>query len=147
VDNLKIGIIILNWNNVPDTIQCVLSVDGQTYKQHELIIVDNGSDNDSVSQLHQRFPDQTIISTGSNLGYAGGNNIGIKFLLKRDIDAILILNNDVVLMPSALQELIDTLYQDDAIKVVAPVTITFDDPPKVIESELQEPYGVDQYQY
>jgi GT2 family glycosyltransferase len=134
VDNRKIGVVILNWNNVSDTIQCVLSVDGQTYKQHELIIVDNGSDNDSVSRLHQRFPDRTIISTGSNLGYAGGNNIGIRYLLNRDIDAILILNNDVVLMHTALQELVNTLNQNDAIKIVSPVTISFENPPKVIES-------------
>ena len=134
VDNLKIGVIILNWNNVPDTIQCVLSIDSQTYKQHELIIVDNGSDYDSVSRLQQRFPDRTIISTGSNLGYAGGNNIGIRYLLNRDIDAILILNNDVVLKRSALEELVNTLNQNDAIKIVAPVTISFENPPKVIES-------------
>ncbi|MHA2029001.1 MAG: glycosyltransferase family 2 protein [Candidatus Kariarchaeaceae archaeon] len=142
MNNLKIGVVILNWNNVPDTIKCILSVCEQTYENRELIVVDNGSGDDSVSRLQQRFPDLTIIANGRNLGYAGGNNIGIKFLLKRDIEAILILNNDVVLESSALLELTDTLNQDDAIKVVAPVTLTFDEPPKVIESGARfNPYN------
>jgi len=134
MDDKKIGVVVLNWNNVPDTIQCVLSVDGQTYKHYEVIIVDNGSDIDSISQLYQKFPDLTIISTGRNLGYAGGNNIGIRhFLNKSGIDAILILNNDVILMQTALQELVTTLDLNEAIKLVAPTTISFNVPPKVIE--------------
>jgi GT2 family glycosyltransferase len=142
MDNPKIGVVILNWNNFPDTTQCVLSVDRQTYQPHELIIVDNGSDDDSVSRLSQIFPDLKIISTGSNLGYAGGNNIGIRYLLNRGIDAILILNNDVVLANTALEELVKTLYQNDEIKLVAPVTISFGVSPKVIEAGTRfNPYN------
>ena len=98
----KIFVIVLNWNGAEDTCQCVLSVQQIDYSNYEIIIVDNGSKDDSVKVFKEKFPEISIIETGQNLGYAGGNNKGIDFALKNEADYILILNNDATVDSSLL---------------------------------------------
>jgi GT2 family glycosyltransferase len=92
----RIAIVILNWNGRDDTIECVDSVRAIDYPNFEILIVDNGSLDGSVSALRKRFPDLTVLETGQNLGYAGGNNVGIVEALRRAADFVFLLNNDAV---------------------------------------------------
>ena len=76
---------------------------------HTLLIVDNGSTDGSVARLRELFPDLQIIETGANLGYAGGNNIGIAMALAQGAEFIWLLNNDTSVDPAALSELLSVL--------------------------------------
>jgi GT2 family glycosyltransferase len=77
LNNPKVTIIILNWNGKEDTIECLESLEHITYPNYEILLVDNGSTDGSVKCLRERYPGMEIIETGENLGFAGGNNVGI----------------------------------------------------------------------
>ena len=103
----KIFVIILNWNGTEDTCQCVLSVQQISYPNYEIIIVDNGSQDDSIKVFKEKFPEVYVIETGQNLGYAGGNNKGIAYALENQADYILILNNDATVDSAILSNFAD----------------------------------------
>ncbi len=79
----KVAIIVLNWNNKEDTLDCIRSLQGIDYQDHEVILVDNGSTDDSVSAMRLAYPALEILETHKNLGFAGGNNEGIKLALRK----------------------------------------------------------------
>lgn len=90
----KLSIIILNWNGKEDTLACLASLEKQDTQNFEVLLVDNGSRDDSVEAFSKHYPHHTLILTHANLGYAGGNNLGIDHALKRGADLVLLLNND-----------------------------------------------------
>lgn len=98
----KVGIIVLNWNGKADTCQCLTSLQALQYPYLEIVIVDNGSTDDSVACFKQAFPTCTLLETGKNLGYAGGNNVGIEYGLQKGFDYFLILNNDTIVDPQVI---------------------------------------------
>ena len=100
-DNMKkIAIVILNYLNYWDTIECVESALRIDYKDKEIVIVDNGSSNESFERLNKEFKSNHhifILQSKKNVGFAKGNNIGIKFSrCQLKADYILVVNNDVV---------------------------------------------------
>ena len=102
----KVYIIILNWNGKKDTIECLGSIQQLKYPNLAVVVVDNGSTDGSVKAIHQQFPEISIIETGKNLGYAGGNNTGLRYALKNDADHILLLNNDTIVDQELINELL-----------------------------------------
>lgn len=92
---MKIIVIVLNWNGKEDTLQCLGSLEDLT-TPHEVVVVDNGSIDGSVEEISIAFPKAHIIETGKNLGYAEGNNVGIRYALEQGANYILILNNDTI---------------------------------------------------
>ncbi len=149
-DAPKISIIVLNWNNWRDTLECLHSLHQITYPHYHVIIVDNGSTDGSLEKISTYCADEsnarlafdtcnrqdghvssaplasngkeakfekaeenrfqtreiTIIKNEENYGYAEGNNVGIRSALKRGSDAVLLLNNDTVVHPEFLSELV-----------------------------------------
>ena len=103
-NNPLIMIVVLNWNGKEDTLECLASLDQLEYPNYSVVVVDNGSSDDSVNAISKLRPNITILQTGSNLGYAGGNNVGIEYALDHGADYVLILNNDVVVAPDLLTE-------------------------------------------
>lgn len=99
---MKISVIVLNWNGKEDTLQCLASLETMT-TPHEVIVVDNGSTDDSTAAISKAFPKIKIIETGKNLGYAEGNNVGIRYALDQGADYILILNNDTIVTKTFLE--------------------------------------------
>jgi len=102
-----VAIIVLNWRKPAETLICLESLAGINYPHRQVIVVDNGSGDDSVSLIRQGFPDAVVLETNANLGYAGGNNVGIHYALAHDADAVLILNNDITVDPNFLEPLLD----------------------------------------
>ena len=88
-------------------------------KSIEVIVVDNASDNDEADVIQQRYPEITVICSQENLGFAGGNNLGIKAAHSR---YLFFINNDTVLKPqtSDLKHLINRLESDEKIGMVCP---------------------------
>ncbi len=129
----QVFIIVLNWNNYQDIKECLDSLRKITYPNHEIIVVDNGSIDNSGEKLEQEFPQYTFIRNDSNLGFAEGNNVGIRYALKRGADYVLLLNNDTVVDPGFLESLVGIAETDGQIGVVGPI-IYFYDKPQVIQS-------------
>lgn len=102
-------IIILNWNGWQDTIACVESCGTLSWPDYRIIIVDNNSSDGSEERLRQNFPDLEIIQTGENLGFAGGNNAGIRRAFEHGADYVWLLNNDTVVEPLSLTTMVNAL--------------------------------------
>lgn len=109
--NPSVAIIILNWNNWQDTLECLESLKSNAYPNYSILVVDNKSDNDSYARIEEwiaKYGNIGLIQTNSNLGFAGGCNVGIKRGLKKGADYILLLNNDTIVEPHFLQRLVNT---------------------------------------
>src|SRR5579859_4839366 len=76
-------VVVLNWRGWRDTIRCIQQLIRLDYPACELVVVDNGSSDGSEEHIREAFPDLPILQTGANLGYAGGNNVGIRYALDR----------------------------------------------------------------
>lgn len=100
----SVGIVILNWNGIDDTLECLRSLGDLAYGNFVVVVVDNGSSDDSVLRLRKcktPFPFE-LIETGQNLGFAEGNNVGIRRALSQGAEYVLLLNNDTVVDPGML---------------------------------------------
>jgi GT2 family glycosyltransferase len=129
----EISLIVLTWNNYQDTRECLESLKEITYSNCKIIVADNGSTDKSGERLKKEFPQYTFIRNGSNLGFAEGNNVGIRYGLKHGADYVLLLNNDTIVDPGFLEPLVGIAEADDQIGVVGPMNY-FYDAPKVIQS-------------
>jgi GT2 family glycosyltransferase len=92
--------VVLNWNGGDDTLAALDSLAGVT-----TICVDNGSTDGSDRVVEERFPGVELIRTGSNLGFAGGNNVGIRRAFEHGADWVLLLNNDATAEPGVAEAL------------------------------------------
>ena len=119
--NPRICCILLNWNGWQDTIECLDSLEGCTYQNLSIVVVDNGSTNDSVSEIKARHPRIPLIESEENLGFAGGNNIGIRYALAQSVDYIWLLNNDTKPAPDALSALVAKALTNKRIGAVSSV--------------------------
>ncbi len=122
----KVLIILLNWNGKNDTIECIESLKKLTYTEYDILVIDNGSSEDPSDAFKQLFPDILIIRNGCNLGFAGGNNIGIQYGLDRGYEYLLLLNNDTIVDSGFLDELIDASDSDAKIGIVGPIIYQYD---------------------
>ena len=106
--NPKVSIIILNWNGLKYTIECLESLKKITYPNYEVIVVDNGSEGNDADVLEKRYKGYIkLIRNKENLGFTGGNNIATRQVLKEGkSNYILFLNNDTKVDRDWLKELV-----------------------------------------
>jgi len=102
----KVYIILLNWNGKNDTLECIASLKEIDYEKYKIIVVDNNSEDDSVLEVRKQYPEIKIIENKENLGFAGGNNVGIKYALENKADYVLLINNDTTVEKDFLRELV-----------------------------------------
>lgn len=111
---IRVGCVVLNYKNYGETINCVESLLEQREVALEIAIVDNGSSNESVEVLQDKFkkyPNCYIIESGENLGFAKGNNLGIAFLKQKGVKFIWVTNSDTVFTdPKITSDVLDA-YQ------------------------------------
>jgi len=127
----RVFVIILNWNGRDDTLECLASIKEMDYSNYEIVVVDNGSVDDSVDAILTQHPDITLLQTGVNLGYAGGNNVGIRWALKQGADYILLLNNDTIVAADLLSAFVNAANQLPTGSVLG-AKIYFYDKPDII---------------
>ena len=111
----KTAIILLNYNGADDTIECIESIKKSIYKNYEIIVVDNCSTDESVSVLEE-YRQKTpfiFLQSESNNGFSAGNNIGIVKAQEQNFDYIMLLNNDTLVTPDFLQELLNAYERVD----------------------------------
>lgn len=122
---VKVSLIILNWNARQMTesqLKDVARLETAGLKA-ETIVVDNSSTDDSRQKLSfYKLPnmDYRFIETGANLGYAGGNNAGIREALNQGADYLLLMNNDLILPRDLLVQLIKVVGKDKKIGLLSP---------------------------
>ena len=129
----SVSIVVLNWNGLSDTLACLASLQELHYTEHRVIVVDNGSTDGSPDAI-RRDPANDgieIIEAKSNLGYAGGNNLGIRCALDRGADFILILNNDTIVDPMLLDELLAAANRYPEAGCFGPWIYYMDDPDRL----------------
>ncbi len=102
-----------------------------TYPNLEVVVVDNDSTDDSVSQIRAAYPDITILRSEENLGFAGGNNIGIRYAMAHGAKYLWLLNNDTEPAPDALSALVSKSTGNPKIGAVASICYHFDKPQTV----------------
>lgn len=173
----KVSIIILNWNGWKDTIECLESLYQITYPNYDVILVDNGSEDESIEKIKKYcngktpvesnffkydpsnkpikiieytreeaeagggkekeiadFPSNRklrIIKNEKNYGFAEGNNIGMRYALKKNTDYVFLLNNDTVVHPTFLSELVKVAEGNPEISIVGPMECYYYEPNKI----------------
>jgi len=101
-----IVVIVLNWNGANDTIECVASIKLSSYPNIDIMVVDNGSTDGSVALLQSNYPDLWLIETGVNLGFAEGNNVGMRAAIAAGCDVVVLINNDTTVAPDWLDSFV-----------------------------------------
>jgi GT2 family glycosyltransferase len=135
----KVTIVILNWNGLNDTVECLESLKQIIYPNYEVIVVDNGSVGNDVKVLEEKYSSYIrIIANGRNLGFAAGNNVGIRQALRDGVDYVLVLNNDTVVDPMFLSELVTAAEKDSRIGAVGPKLYYYDNRARL---QLRQLYG------
>jgi GT2 family glycosyltransferase len=120
----SVAIILLNWNAYNDTFECLKSLEKLNYPNFHVFLVDNCSQDGSDIKLQNDILNKkfnlniTFIQSGGNLGFAGGNNIGIRRAYNLGYNYFWLLNNDTIVDSNSLKHLIDTLKGDPLIGIV-----------------------------
>lgn len=138
----RVYIILVNWNGWRDTVECLDSLLLLNYQEFRIVICDNGSSDDSLHQIrnwahrrevgfaeYQRTEAEaggstaadlllTLIRNDKNLGFAGGNNVGLRYAMERgDVDFCWLLNNDTVVDSDALIHLVERMQQQTGVGI------------------------------
>jgi hypothetical protein len=129
--NPPVACIVLNWNGWEDTIECLQVLKECDYSLLTVIVVDNGSTNDSVSRIRSAHPQVLMLESEKNLGFAGGNNIGIRYALAHGAEYVWLLNNDTKPARDALSALVAKALTDRCIGAVASICYYYDAPSRV----------------
>ncbi len=127
MSGVKVYVAVLNWFNHEATAACVASLLASDHPDHTVIIVDNGSTNDSVAVLSARFPQVRIIASKENLGYAGGNKLAVDVAMHEGADLIWVLNNDTTVRPDTMRHLVDA-YRKHGDAVYSNTTLMSENP-------------------
>lgn len=149
---IRVAVVVLNWNGWKDTVACLESLLPSLNRNAQVIVCDNASSDDSLARLQdwasghvkggfvqygrsesQRGgsvddPQLVMIQTGANLGFAGGNNVGIRYALARQHEYVWLLNNDTVVNERSLPALIERMQGDCSIGLCGSTLVYFDQP-------------------
>jgi GT2 family glycosyltransferase len=130
----RVFVVLLNWNGWQDTIECLESLEAMNHPGLRLVVVDNGSTDDSWERLSAWRAgggpggrDLALIQSGDNLGFAGGSNIGMKYALEAGADVVWLLNNDTVVEPQSLSRMLSVLEARPDVQVASPQIRYFHD--------------------
>lgn len=124
-------VIVLNWNGWKDTIECLSSLRHSDYPNYEIVVVDNNSEDDSVVRIREAHPQVPIIQAEDNLGFAGGNNLGIRYALSKGAEFVWLLNNDTKVMKNTLSSMVELAMRNPDVGVVGSAIYEMDPPNKL----------------
>ena len=107
-DQSHVGVVILNWNGGQDTLRCIAQAEVLEYPSLTIVVVDNGSTDDSVELIRTHAPRVHIVRSDSNRGFGAGNNLGIAEALRQGAQFVWIINNDIDFEPGVVAALVRT---------------------------------------
>lgn len=123
-------VLVLNWNRCEDTLRCLESLHRLTYPRFRVLLVDNGSSDGTLAAVAARFPEVECIANPHNLGFAAGCNVGLRYALAQGADFVFIANNDTVVAPDLLDEVVAAAMPAD-VGMVAPLVYYEADPERI----------------
>jgi hypothetical protein len=126
-----VAVIIVIWNGVEDTLECLRSLAGEGYPNKQIIVVDNGSEDGSAERIRAEGFEVCLIQTGKNLGFTGGNNVGLAEALRSGVKYSFLLNNDTTVEPGSIGALVDAAEKSPRGGIFAPVIHYYDSPSEV----------------
>lgn len=127
----SVAIILVNWNGFDFTQACLHSLRKLDFSDYKVILVDNASLDQEGKALKKAFPEIELIENSENLGFSGGNNVGIRFALSQGFSHIMLLNNDTEVKPDFLGEMMLKFLQNPTLGVVQPLILFLTDPKKI----------------
>ena len=119
---MKVFIVILNFNGWQNTIECLNSLSKLEMPKNidvESVVVDNASSDNSVREIKAGFPKLTMIENQANLGFTGGNNEGLRYVLKSGANFVMLLNNDTIVDSNLVEKMLEP-FEHDTISAVVP---------------------------
>jgi len=127
-----VDIIILNFNQEPDTVECILSLKKMSYTNYRIILVDNGSADGSGKRIKEKFSEIELLRSGENLGFSGGCNYGIRHSLKSGLAGyVLLLNNDTKVNENLLTALLAVAQKDNRIGIAGALEFYYSQPDRL----------------
>ncbi len=129
----NVWIVIVDYNGIEDTQRCLRSLE-QFAQPPSVIVVDNGSARDVTLALKPQFPKTTFFRSRANTGWAGGNNIGLRYALARGAEFVVLLNNDTTVSPLLVERLVQAARANPEYGILGPV-IRFMNPPSEVQTD------------
>lgn len=127
-----VTIVVINWNKIEITKRCINSIYSSRYKNYKILVIDNGSREDLEETLKSQFPKVIIIKNNENLGYTGANNQGLKWSYGNGSKYTWLLNNDAMVEPDTLNELIVHCEENPNIGLAHPIIYNNPDEKRVL---------------
>jgi GT2 family glycosyltransferase len=124
----KVVLLILTWNRRDDVLACVASLARADYPNLLPVVIDNASADDSVAALRARYPELAILRNPTNRGYAGGNNVGLRWALEEGADYVQIINSDTEVTAEMTSEMVRVAESDARIAVVGCRNLLMENP-------------------
>jgi hypothetical protein len=121
-------VVIVVWNGIADTIECLRSLETDDYPNKQILVVDNGSTDGSVERIHGEGFHVSVMQCPLNLGFTGGNNVGLAEAMRRGAEYAFLLNNDTTLEPNALTLLVDAAESRGGAGLLSPEVHYYDAP-------------------
>jgi GT2 family glycosyltransferase len=118
---VRVLISLVNWNGGASIVRCLEQLRAQTFPNAHVIVIDNASTDGSVAAIRQADPGVLVVENADNLGYAGGNNVALRYGLREDFDYFWLLNYDTRSEPDTLAALVDMAESDPTIGAISPV--------------------------
>ena len=125
INKPSIAVILVNWKKYNLTSNCIDSLNKSNYKNFKIILVDNEYSEKSLIELKNKYNELIVFKEKNNLGFAGGNNIGIRYALENDYDYIMLLNNDTEVTQNFILPLVERIEKDHFLGAVQPLILNF----------------------
>jgi hypothetical protein len=127
----RVYTIVLNYNNFSDTVETLQSALMLAYTNNHILLVENSTKKEIPERIRQLFPDLDIIKNEENLGYAGGNNAGIRYAMQQGAEYIFVINNDVILQQDVLEKLVFAMESDRTAAACQPLVTYYNDKDRI----------------
>jgi GT2 family glycosyltransferase len=131
LSSARVAVVVVNWNGKDYSLECLKSLQEQLHVEINVVLVDNGSTDGSVSSIRKEYPEVVIVESEQNLGYAGGNNLGMVLALEQGFEYVLVLNNDTVLATDCVYQLIMDLERHPEAAAAAPKSYYLESPHQI----------------
>ena len=125
INKPSLAVILVNWKKYDLTSNCIESLNRSIYKNFQIILVDNEFSSINIIKLKAKHNELIVFKENKNLGFAGGNNIGIRYALENKYDYIMLLNNDTEVKNNFILPLIKCLEKSPSLGAVQPLILNF----------------------
>ena len=129
--NPHIKVLILNWNGSALTIECLASIEKLTYDNFSTIVIDNASSDDSIPKIHTNYPLVDVLALDKNYGFGPAYNLAFMYLENSESELVLILNNDTIVEPDLLNQLVCGISLHGSEHLFCPIIHYLDSPNKI----------------